>query len=112
MIEQWRPVFGYEGRYEVSGCGRVRSLDYVVSRSGKRGNLRVKGGLLSPWAGDNGYLQVNLAGRVERVHVIVARAFHGLAPSPLYEVAHRDGSRDNNASDNLRWARCPTSAAA
>lgn len=51
------------------------------------------------------YLYVQLGTRRKvGVHVLVCEAFHGPQPSPLHEVAHRDGRSANSATDNLRWA--------
>lgn len=107
MIEQWLPVAGWEGLYEVSSSGRVRSFDRVV-RCGY-GRTRVfPGRILSPTL-VHGYPRVILAmvGRDTRqvhVHQLVCEAFHGPAPTAAHEVAHNDGNRANNHASNLRWA--------
>lgn len=96
-IEEWRPVKGYEGLYEVSSRGRVRNLNYK-----KRGVYRIK----SPQVSNNGYKTVFLfksgAGKRFTVHRLVAIAF---IPNPtnLPEVDHIDTDRSNNCVDNLRW---------
>ena len=105
MIEEWRPVVGYEGLYEVSNTGRVRSLDmYVKSRYG---NYRLhKGKVLSPAKDKNGYLKVNLCyngkDKIIRVHRLVTEAF---IPNPdnLPEVNHKDEDKTNNRVENLEW---------
>lgn len=100
MSEEWRPVVGNVGRYEVSSLGRVRSLDRDVVRSGRI--HRLSGRILSPRSnGKYGYLNVHL-GRDHReyVHRLVAEAFIGAVRG--FDVDHRDGDVTNNRVDNLR----------
>jgi NUMOD4 motif-containing protein/HNH endonuclease len=93
-MERWLPVVGYEGRYEVSDEGRVRSH--------ARGRPR----LLALFPDSDGYLRVNLyrdAKLKQRgVHQLVLEAFVGPCPSGM-ESLHGDGVRDNNVESNLRW---------
>ena len=106
MIEEWRPVVGYEGIYEVSNTGKVRSLDMYVKIG--YGNYRLhKGKVISLLKkGEYGYIQVNLCynGKLYKkyVHRLVAQAF---LPNPdnLPEVNHRDEDKRNNRVDNLEW---------
>ena len=108
MSEEWRAVVGWEGLYEVSDQGRVRSLPRVTLRfsKGRRQQIPFKGRILSP-ALCNGYPRVCLkSGAVESkryVHDLVCRAFIG-EPQAGQEVAHTDGGRTNPAANNLRWA--------
>ena len=105
MIEEWRPIEGYEGLYEVSNTGRVRSLDRYVKSKGESYRLH-KGKMLSPVIKDNGYLQLKLYcnGKLYKkyVHRLVAQAF---IPNPdnLPEVNHRDEDKTNNRADNLEF---------
>ncbi len=91
MSTEWRNVKGYEGHYQVSRSGQVRSL--------KRG-LRV----MRPSTSRTGYPQLNLYrdGKVKHfyVHRLVAEAFIGPIPDG-YEVNHKDGSKTNANADNL-----------
>lgn len=111
-IEVWLPVVGYEGSYEVSDHGRVRSVDRVVShpfRGGTRtrryaGILR-KLSVSDPRQG--GYLTVQLVNSEGRratraVHRFVLEAFAGPCP-PGKEALHADDDRMNNRISNLRW---------
>src|SRR6185295_11979756 len=107
--EQWRPVVGYEGLYEVSNLGRVRALPRRLKTwFGDRAHA---GGIMRPkLMKKTGYLEVSLqdsaGGRSPRfvtLHAIVAEAFHGPKPSPAHEVLHGDGVRTNCAASNLRW---------
>lgn len=103
--ESWRPVVGYEGIYEVSDQGRVRSVDRV-SRF-KRTVRKVPGVVLKPLNHPNGYRRVALwkdgIYRSAFIHTLVLEAFAGPRPKDA-EAAHNDGSKDNNTISNLRWA--------
>lgn len=97
MREVWKPVIGYEGRYEVSNFGRVKSLNYHREHTEK---------IMKPTKLSNNYMQVDLCknGEIERnsVHVLVAKAF---IPNPNnYTVVHHiDHNPQNNCVDNLEW---------
>lgn len=110
-FEEWRPVAGYEGVYEVSSLGRIRSLDRWVPCGNKWNDQRnlkfFKGRILKQTPKDTGRLQVilSVSGRQRpgQVHQLVAIAFLGPKPSPLHEVCHNDGDHLNNRETNLRW---------
>lgn len=101
MSETWRPVLGYEGSYEVSDLGRVRSLDRMSSHG-----RRLRGRVLTALQGSGGYLQVGLHRDGEQrsalVHRLVLTSFIGPAPDGC-ETLHGDGDRSNNALANLKW---------
>jgi hypothetical protein len=104
MTENWKAVPGYEGLYEVSDLGRVRSLPRNVFVSGVRGcySKHVKGRMLAPQRHNGGYRQVSLCGRLRLIHALVLEAFVG--PRPAGAVAmHADDDRTNNAVSNLAW---------
>lgn len=108
-MENWRAVTGFEGRYEVSDLGRVRSLDRIIERvdgrKGANGNIvkcRLKGRLLRPGLDGNGYPSVVLPDRTWTVAVLVLRSFIGPAPEGE-ECCHRDGKRANSDLTNLKW---------
>lgn len=101
--EEWRPIKGYEGLYEVSSFGRVRSLDRIVSgRNGSQRNL--KGAIMS-YSCTSVYPKVTLyngKSKTFSVHRLVAEAF---IPNPdnLPCVNHRNEQPDCNYPDNLEW---------
>jgi len=99
MEEIWKSVVGYEGFYEVSNMGRVRtSFDnpHFNARPGK---------LLKQAECANGYLHTHLNKRGKKhptVHSLVLEAFTGPRPHGLVS-RHKDGNARNNRSDNLEW---------
>ena len=103
--ERWKPVTGYEGIYEVSNHGRVRSVDRTITCSDGRVR-RHKGKNLSTPLSRDGYPVVNLytQGRLKTryVHSLVAESFIGARPEGM-EVCHSDGDSTNNHLDNLRY---------
>ena len=103
--ETWKPVVGYEGHYEVSDHGRVRSLDRTLTRVDGVAR-RWPGRVLRHNTVGKGYHAVTLRapGLDERkyVHRLVMAAFVGLCP-PGMEVCHADGDPLNNALRNLRY---------
>lgn len=105
MSEAWRPVRGYEGLYEVSDQGRVRSLDRIVGAA-RGGTKRMKSRVLQPRPLKRGYQRVSLSrdGRPRDVYIhrLVAEAFLGECP-PGSEVCHRNGDPGDNRVLNLRW---------
>lgn len=102
--EVWKPIVGYEGFYEVSNLGRVKSVERIVENNG--GQQRRKERIMRLRIGRLGYLNVTLcresATRVFSVHRLVAQAF---IPNPENKpyVDHIDTDPSNNNADNLRW---------
>ena len=92
MNEIWKPIQGYEGLYEISNTGKVKSL--------------IKGRLLKPANHVKGYLFTTLTkdGKHSRfyIHRLVASAFLG-SESRDKEVNHIDGNKKNNCVENLEW---------
>lgn len=95
-IEKFKPINGYEGLYEVSDYGTVRSLDY-------QGKKRIK--YLRNIKAPDGYERINLYrdGKMKRllVHRLVYEAFVGEIPEG-YEIDHINTIRDDNRLSNLR----------
>lgn len=104
MDEAWKSVVGFDGVYEVSSEGRVRSLTHA--RVTSQGVKTWAGKMLCPFKDSNGYLYVNLSNgkRVKKrsVHSLVLEAFVGACPDGL-QCRHRDGDRTNPKLANLRW---------
>lgn len=105
--EEWRAVPRWDGLYEVSDLGRVRSVERTRARvvRGRHQTVTYPSKLLkTPLR--QGYPVVHLSdsGRTECVYVhrAVCEAFNG--PSAGMHAAHNDGSRTNNQASNLRWA--------
>jgi len=103
-MEEWRPVVGWEGIYEVSSLGKVRSTPLVHMHPRK--DRPPKHRYIKHWI-THGYPTVCLCrkGRKERVaiHRLVMRAFVGM-PGPGEEVCHNNGIRSDAALSNLRYA--------
>ena len=108
MVEEWRDVVSFEGAYQVSNLGRVRSLDREIPyvNNGTPTVLHYKGKVLKPKPDQDGYLRVSLKFgkkvKLAGIHRLVAQAF---LPNPdnLPCVNHKDYHRDNNCVDNLEW---------
>ena len=103
--ETWKAVVDYEGLYEVSDLGNVRSLDREVASSDGR-VIKLKGRILKQFINSNGRPQVVLYTREKRknrtVHSLVAEAFIGERPKG-YHVLHSDGDCLNNKLSNLSY---------
>ena len=103
MKERWRQVLGFEGFYEVSNMGRVRSVCRLVNCL--KGERVIEGRILKQRLGSSGYLSVMLskgeAGETKTpVHRLVAIAFIAEGGSI---VRHLDGCATNNHASNLAW---------
>jgi hypothetical protein len=120
-IEEWRPVVGYEGFYEVSDHGSVRSISREVVCRGpvKDGEVkRLRGQVLKPnpvrERGNNQpHYQVGLSVRDQvkciKVHKLVLEAFVGPKPAGLM-ACHGNGNGLDNRVENLRWDTCASNA--
>lgn len=104
-MEEWRDVVGYEGKYQVSNLGNVRSVDRTFTNACGV-NVTRKGVMLKPMLNQGGYMKVTMHkdGKVntEVIHRCVAEAF---IPNEnnLPQVNHKDGNKRNNNVSNLEW---------
>lgn len=90
--EVWKPIPSCEGLYEASSLGQIRRV----------GNRIIKPGQI--WSGYE-KISVSIRGVVSTraVHSLVCEAFHGSKPTPMHEVSHLNGIRNDNRPDNLQW---------
>lgn len=108
MTENWRTVVSFEGMYEVSDLGRVRSVPRVVVYGGKRAGqqVKVRGGLRKPVRHSAGYVYVNLCRdgdqHLRLLQWLVLEAFDKARPVGL-EACHRNGDKHDNRIANLYW---------
>lgn len=107
----WKDVVGYEGRYQVSDEGQVKSLARTVTlrRLGLQVHRQVEECVLKPYAMSSGHLQISLSKNLKSksllIHPLVLEAFVGPRPgdSMQWHGCHFDGDPSNNRIDNLRW---------
>lgn len=104
MTEEWRPILGAEGFYEVSDRGRIRSLDRIDNGGNRRLGRVMK---TDARAGQRGYRVVKICApdgsrRMRYVHDLVLEAFVGPRP-PGLSALHWDDDVENNSPSNLRW---------
>lgn len=100
---EWRAVVGYEGYYEVSGDGRVRSIDRMISSSQGATYFRSGVPLKASTNKQTGYRMVNVRGTTRSVHRLVCEAFHGSPPPGKPLACHANGIRTDNRASNIRW---------
>ena len=114
MEEIWKDVVGFEGLYEVSNLGHIRSLPHetvIERKKGKPYVLKKSGSYLTPQPRQHGYMSVWLygnggnngrAGKQYSVHRIVAEAFC-YKPEGCNEVNHINENKTDNRACNLEW---------
>lgn len=105
MKEIWKDIPNYEGHYQISNFGRVKSLDrYIISKNGRR--IFKKGSIQKLQNNGNGYIykQFKKDGKYKNyyIHNLVMLVFVGERPNN-YFVCHIDGDKNNNRLDNLKY---------
>lgn len=104
MKEIWKDIPDYEGVYQVSNLGRIRSLDRYIKR-GKSGFFK-EGQIQKLQNNGNGYLYKQLKHKGKHrnfyIHRLVSMVFIGERPDGMM-ICHKDGDTTNNNLDNLRY---------
>lgn len=105
-MEVWKDINGYEGYYQVSNLGNVKSLNRVITmKDGRKKTLKERSIPINKFT--NGYLYVKLYKDSKCFHFSIHRliAIHFLdGYSELKnEINHKDGNKENNSIDNLEW---------
>ena len=105
-MEIWKDIAEYEGLYQVSNKGRVKSLERKVWNSGNQSYQTIKEKILKPCKNSDGYLLLNLYKDGQRrpyfIHRLVADTFIP-NPNEYKEVNHIDENKENNNVSNLEW---------
>lgn len=107
-IEVWRDIPKYQGIYQASNIGRIRSIDRVIINNGRK--MKIKGKIMKTFDNGKGYYKVHLRkdGKTthEYVHRLVSMAFHPVTDLTKVHVNHLDEKPGNNREDNLEWVTC------
>lgn len=104
MVEEWRDIQGYEGYYQISNWGRIKSLSRITFRPPK-GEIRTKEKIRKLSVGSDGYVRLRLhknnIGHTINVHILVWDHF-GDKGRTGFEIDHIDGNKQNNNIENLQ----------
>lgn len=105
-LQEWKDIPGYEGVYQASIFGQIRSLPRFVRKrqmNGKIGLTFYKGIVLKPYPTRDGYLLVDLHKKAIQVHSLILKTFVGEKNSRNHVCMHLDDNKKNNRLDNLVW---------
>ena len=106
MEEIWKDIKGYEGLYQISNFGRIKSLKFWSNRNKKYYD---KEKMKKAYKDRDGYLRVSLSNngqrKLKQVHRLVAETFIS-NPDNKPQVNHIDGNKQNNNVLNLEWVTC------
>jgi len=106
-MEKWKDIPGFEGYYQASNKGRIRSIDRPVKQWGDAIQIK-KGKILSPAISRIGYCVCALSRNNKLssypVHRLIALAWLGLPDKNNNEINHKDGIKTNNNIENLEWS--------
>jgi len=101
MQEMWKDIKGYEGLYQVSNLGRIKSLDIIDKKGRKHSGI-----IRKPYVKNDGYLLITLNKeshkKTYRMNRLVASTFLNNQHN-LSDVNHIDEDKENNRVDNLEW---------
>lgn len=97
MVEVWKDIIGYEGKYQVSNLGRIKSLPRNT-----KNQFAYKEIIKKQMTDKDGYAIVGLDKKMYKVHRLVANAFIPKI-SGKEIINHKDGNKQNNIVDNLEW---------
>lgn len=98
MKREWRDVLGFEGQYQVSDDGYVRSLPDIDWRG-----RFMSGRIMSQAVNEKGYETLVLRGESRRVHRLVAEAFLPKPAPEKNQINHKNGNKRDNRVCNLEW---------
>lgn len=109
MREIWKDIIGYEGAYQISNYGRVRSCDRYIVQNGRWGRYTrfFPAKILTPTDNGNGYLIISFKKAGKRrnyyIHRLVASHFIAELDNTNLVVNHKDYNKKNNQASNLEW---------
>lgn len=105
-MEVWKDIKGYEGCYQVSNLGKIRSLDRLVNKKGG-GKRLLKGRVLKTYIKKNGYEQIGLTVNGDTkyftIHRLVAVHFIKNDDPDKNVINHKNGIKTDNKKTNLEW---------
>ena len=103
MGEVWKNINGYEGLYQISNNGRVKSLPKLAGKSWRKEKI------LKTYLDKDGYVKVILCKENKTkflsVHRLIAEAFIP-NPNEFPQINHKDENKQNNSLENLEWCTC------